>query len=50
MEKKVGSYRWVIVALLFFATTISYLDRQVIALLKPTWKRNLTGMKKIIVT
>ena len=29
------NYRWVIVALLFFATTINYLDRQVISLLKP---------------
>lgn len=29
------NYRWVIVALLFFATTINYLDRQVIGLLKP---------------
>jgi MFS transporter, ACS family, hexuronate transporter len=29
-------YRWRVVALLFFATTINYLDRQVIGLLKPT--------------
>ncbi|MBO0951446.1 MFS transporter [Fibrella forsythiae] len=29
------NYRWVIAALLFFATTINYLDRQVISLLKP---------------
>lgn len=33
---KVGNYRWVICALLFFATTINYIDRQVIGLLKPT--------------
>ncbi|MGJ1234935.1 MULTISPECIES: MFS transporter [Sphingobacterium] len=33
-EKK-GNYRWVICALLFFATTINYLDRQVLSL---TWK------------
>ena len=39
MEKKIGNYRWVVVALLFFATTISYLDRQVIALLKPTLEK-----------
>jgi ACS family hexuronate transporter-like MFS transporter len=32
--EKTGKYRWVIVALLFFATTINYLDRQVIGLLK----------------
>ena len=31
----VGRYRWVVVALLFFATTINYIDRQVIGLLKP---------------
>lgn len=30
-----GNYRWVICALLFFAATINYLDRQVIATLKP---------------
>jgi ACS family hexuronate transporter-like MFS transporter len=34
-ETKVGNYRWVVVSLLFFATTINYLDRQVIGLLKP---------------
>src|ERR1700733_10559685 len=32
---KIKNYRWLIVALLFFATTINYLDRQVIGLLKP---------------
>lgn len=32
----IGRYRWVICALLFFATTINYVDRQVIGLLKPT--------------
>lgn len=31
-----GNYRWIICALLFFATTINYLDRQIIGLLKPT--------------
>ncbi|MBF9255776.1 MFS transporter [Pontibacter sp. 172403-2] len=35
-EAKTGNYRWVICALLFFATTINYIDRQVIGLLKPT--------------
>lgn len=29
------NYRWIIVALLFLATTINYLDRQIIGLLKP---------------
>jgi MFS transporter, ACS family, hexuronate transporter len=31
-----GSYRWVICGLLFLATTINYIDRQVVALLGPT--------------
>jgi len=30
-----GNYRWRILALLFFATTINYIDRQVIGILKP---------------
>ncbi|QHL91918.1 MFS transporter [Sphingomonas changnyeongensis] len=33
---KVGRHRWVIVALLFAATAINYVDRQMIGLLKPT--------------
>lgn len=33
--KKVTNYRWTICALLFFATTVNYLDRQVLSLLKP---------------
>lgn len=32
----VGRVRWGICALLFFATTINYIDRQVISVLKPT--------------
>ena len=32
---KVGHYRWLICALLFFATTINYMDRQVIGILAP---------------
>ena len=35
-KSKTTNYRWVICALLFFATTINYIDRQVIGLLKPT--------------
>jgi ACS family hexuronate transporter-like MFS transporter len=34
--ERVGSFRWTICALLFFATTINYIDRQVLSLLKPT--------------
>src|SRR5438309_11339561 len=33
---KVGRVRWIIVALLFAATAINYVDRQMIGLLKPT--------------
>ncbi|GAC1386352.1 MAG: MFS transporter [Ginsengibacter sp.] len=33
--QKMGRYRWTICALIFFATTINYLDRSVISLLKP---------------
>jgi ACS family hexuronate transporter-like MFS transporter len=32
---KQGNYRWRILLLLFFATTINYIDRQVIGILKP---------------
>ncbi len=32
--QKMTSYRWLIASLLFFATTINYLDRQIIGLLK----------------
>ncbi len=34
-ETKMSGYRWVICTMLFFATTINYLDRQVLSL---TWK------------
>ncbi len=34
-NEKIGNYRWFIVFLLFTATTINYLDRQIIGLLKP---------------
>ncbi len=32
---RVGNFRWTICALLFLATTINYIDRQVIGILKP---------------
>jgi MFS transporter, ACS family, hexuronate transporter len=35
MNRPKGSYRWTICALLFFATTINYMDRQILSLLKP---------------
>ena len=34
-----GKYRWTICALLFFATTVNYLDRQVLSLLAPDLSR-----------
>ncbi len=39
MQQTIGKYRWTICGLIFFATTINYLDRAVISLLKKT----LTG-------
>src|SRR5436305_14724925 len=35
-QQAVGRVRWVIVGLLFAATAINYVDRQMIGLLKPT--------------
>lgn len=35
VNQAVGKYRWTICALVFFATTINYLDRQVLSLLQP---------------
>jgi ACS family hexuronate transporter-like MFS transporter len=32
---RIGHYRWLICGLLFFATTINYIDRQILSLLKP---------------
>lgn len=39
--RNIGSYRWTICALLFFATTINYLDRQVLGILAPTLSKQL---------
>jgi ACS family hexuronate transporter-like MFS transporter len=36
-----GRYRWVICALLFFATTINYMDRQVLGILAPTLQKEI---------
>lgn len=40
-SEKSGSYRWTICALIFFATTVNYLDRQVIGILKPLLESDL---------
>ncbi|TAK52852.1 MAG: MFS transporter [Bacteroidetes bacterium] len=36
-----GRYRWTICALLFFATTINYIDRQVLGILAPTLQHEI---------
>jgi MFS transporter, ACS family, aldohexuronate transporter len=38
---RLGHVRWTICAMLFFATSINYMDRQVIALLKPTLQHTI---------
>jgi MFS transporter, ACS family, hexuronate transporter len=43
---RIGSVRWTICAMLFFATSINYMDRQVIALLKPTLQHSI-GLTEI---
>jgi ACS family hexuronate transporter-like MFS transporter len=40
--QKVGNYRWTICALVFFATTVNYLDRSVISLLKSDLTREFS--------
>ncbi|HEY0743094.1 MAG TPA: MFS transporter, partial [Chryseosolibacter sp.] len=32
---RVGNYRWTVCAMLFLATTINYIDRQILSLIKP---------------
>jgi len=39
IKNKTGNYRWTICALLFFGTTINYLDRQVLSLLHPVLEK-----------
>jgi ACS family hexuronate transporter-like MFS transporter len=41
VSARVGRYRWVICALLFFATTINYVDRQVFGFLAPGLQRSI---------
>jgi ACS family hexuronate transporter-like MFS transporter len=36
-----GNLRWFMCGLLFFATTVNYIDRQVLGILKPTLEREL---------
>ncbi len=39
MAGAAGRFRWIVCALLFLATTLNYVDRQVIAILKPDLQR-----------
>jgi len=39
--KNFSRYRWTVCALIFFATTVNYLDRQVIGILKPLLESDL---------
>src|SRR6267154_3717206 len=38
---KIGHYRWTICALLFFATTMNYVDRQILGLLAPVLEKSI---------
>ncbi len=40
-NSKVGWYRWVVCALLFFATTINYIDRAVLGILAPVLQNSI---------
>jgi len=52
MKATRGNVRWSVVAMLFFATTINYIDRQVLGLLKPTLEKEFewteTGYSHIV--
>ena len=38
---KIGNFRWIICALIFFATTINYMDRQILSLIKEILDKQL---------
>ena len=46
-DGRIGRFRWTICALLFFATTINYMDRQVLGILAPELQR-LIGWNEIL--
>jgi ACS family hexuronate transporter-like MFS transporter len=41
LKEKIGHYRWFICALIFFATTINYVDRAVLGVLAPTLRSEI---------
>ena len=48
-KQKFSNYRWTVCALIFFATTVNYLDRQVIGILKPLLESDLgIGEKRLL--
>jgi MFS transporter, ACS family, hexuronate transporter len=46
LSSKLGRVRWTVCAMLFVATSINYMDRQVIAILKPTLEHSI-GMTEV---
>ncbi len=40
-SRAIGRYRWTICALIFFATTINYMDRQMLGLLAPLLQKDI---------
>src|SRR6266487_1112771 len=46
MQQAIGKYRWTICSLIFFATTINYLDRAVISLLKSYLEKDFQWSEK----
>ena len=42
VPERTGRYRWAIIALLFFATTVNYIDRTMLGLLAPTLEKDLS--------
>src|ERR1035437_1616123 len=43
---RIGNVRWTICAMLFVATSINYMDRQVVSILKPTLEHSI-GMTEV---
>ena len=41
IPERTGRYRWAVIALLFFATTVNYIDRTMLGLLAPTLQTEL---------
>lgn len=41
MQQTIGRYRWTICGLIFFATTINYIDRNVISFMKSTFTKDM---------